>query len=526
MVRGRLQTQLGGIYGENRKVYAVGYRPVETHLPNPTSTKVPESLAVPLRRRQRSRNYRRLNFGAVPGYAPISVDRHDPETLRRALAKRVARDPPEHDPAKRARFRQFVQEWVQSNITPVHVPTFEEWLDRAPYTLARKTELARVHESLRGQPPTARQRSHVDSFVKLESYPEFKEARWINSRSDAFKVYSGPAFHAIEEQLYELPYFIKHVPVPERPALIRSLKRAGRRYYENDYSAFESHFTPDFLHDCELVLYRHALSRYPELADIICSTIAGTNRLRTKAGVRLDIKGRRMSGDMCTSLGNGFSNLMLALFIAQEQGGNLEGFVEGDDGIFATDFEMTAEMFSSLGFTVKIKEHSDPCLAHFCGMTMTQDGTILKDPRRVFQTFGWTHSFIGAGNRIMDSLLRSKALSLAYELPQCPIIGQLSRTALELTEGCTPREETGLYRPAPKDVKIESFCPSSEARVLMEELFGISVDTQLAVEHAIREHDMLTVARLVPPLIDPISDSSPYGTCSNLTYCAGYLEYG
>jgi len=526
VVRDRLKTHLGGLYGENRKIYAVGYRPLETHLPLPESPYVPPKLDSYLSRRGRSRNFRRLNFGAVPGYGPISVDRNDPETLRRALAKRVARQVPTPDAALRKKFVEFVKRWVAKHVTPVDVPSFDEWLESAPYTLSRKKELREVYEKLRGLPPSRRQRSHVDSFVKLESYPEFKEARWINSRSDAFKVYSGPAFHAIEHQLYQLPYFIKHVPVPQRPALIRALRRAGRRYYENDYTAFESHFTPEFLKACELVLYRHALSRYPELAQVICDTLAGKNRLRTRAGVSLEIEGRRMSGDMCTSLGNGFTNLMLALFIAEENHGTLEGYVEGDDGIFAVDFEMTAAMFEKLGFTVKIKEHSDPCHAHFCGMTMTDDGTIIKDPRRVFQTFGWTHSFIGAGNGIMDGLLRSKALSLAYELPQCPVIGQLARTALELTTGCDIREEQGLFRKRPDSFDIKPFSPTEDARVLVADIFGISVPVQLTAETAIRDHDMVKLAALIPPLLDPFSDAAPYGSCSNLTYCAAYLEMG
>lgn len=39
----------------------------------------------------------------------------------------------------------------------------------------------------------------------------------INSRSDAFKAFSGPFFKAIEKVVYEMPEFIKHTPVPDRP---------------------------------------------------------------------------------------------------------------------------------------------------------------------------------------------------------------------------------------------------------------------------------------------------------------------
>lgn len=381
----------------------------------------------------------------------------------------------------------------------MEVPEFEDWLSHTSYNEARKLELRQAHEQLRGQAPSRRARSHIDSFPKLESYPCYKEARWINSRSDAFKVYSGPAFHAIEEELYRHKWFIKHVPVPERPALIKALARAGLRYYENDFKAFESHFTAKVMRQLELRLYRHCLKSYPELAEVICSTLSGVNRLHTKAKVNINLEARRMSGDMCTSLGNGFSNLMIALFIAHLKGGTLDGFVEGDDGLFATDIEMTAEDYLRLGFRVEIKEVSDPSRAHFCGMTMTSDNTIIKDPRRIFQTFGWTGSFIHAGDTIMDGLLRSKALSLAYELPQCPVVGALARVSLELTEGVQAcAESTRAYRPIPDEFRIDAFSPTMEARKLVEECFGISVETQILAEKAIASHDMLSLSMLIP----------------------------
>lgn len=309
--------------------------------------------------------------------------------------------------------------------------------------------------------------------------------------------------------------------------MIKALRKDGLKYFENDYTAYESHFTQEIMQSIELQLYRHCLVAYPTLADQICKTIGGDNKLHTKAGVKLTLKARRMSGDMCTSLGNGFTNLMIALFIAQEAGGHLDGFVEGDDGLFATDFEMTTQQFEALGFTVKIKKVSDPCRAHFCGMTMTDDGIILKDPRRVFQNFGWTHSCIHAGNYVMDQLLRSKALSLAYELPNCPIVGVLSRVALELTHDLSRREEQGKYRVTPEDFELSDFNPTPQSRQLMSELFDISIPTQLAAEAAIKNHDLDLVSSLIPPLIsDMLMPGCQGSAVPNLDYSVKYIEAG
>jgi hypothetical protein len=489
-----------GFYGRRGKIYAVGYRSTEVFGAPPISKLMDTATQVPVwTRRPRSRNYRRLNFGAVPGYAPISGDRNDPASLRDAFAKRLGRDLPEPDPVRIQQFYAFVRRWCRDNVVPVTVPTFEEWLRDTPYTQARKNELTQVWESLRQEAPSARKSSHVDSFAKLESYPEFKHLRWINSRSDAFKVFCGPAFHAIERVVFDLPFFIKHVPVPDRPALIAALKAAGLYYYENDFTAFESHFRSTFLRNCECYVYEQYLANYPYLAKKITKTISGKNRLSTTAGVNIELEGRRMSGDMCTSLGNGITNLLLALFLCEEiHHQPVKGFVEGDDGLFATAAILTNEDYASLGFTAKIIRHDDPCEAHFCGMTCTPEGDVIKDPRRVFQTFGWTHSYINAQNDIMDSLLRSKALSLCYELPQCPILGQLGRTALELTEGLDADYKETTYRLTPDSFDIPIFSPTDSARLMVEHHYHIPIADQLRAEEAIREHDMDLLASIIP----------------------------
>jgi hypothetical protein len=220
-----------------------------------------------------------------------------------------------------------------------------------------------------------------------------------------------------------------------------------------------------------------------------------------------------MSGDMCTSLGNGFTNLMLYKYLLHTKGGHGKALVEGDDGLFACDVPLTAEDYKNIGWTVEIKELTDPCRGHFCGMTFGEDGEIVKDPRRVLQTFCWTTSFIHAGNRVMDSLLKSKAQSLCYELPQCPIIGALARESMRLTEGVdvTHRELSwGRDWTAITANPIAPFAPKQATRDLVAELFGISVELQLAVEAAIWIDDFETVSRLLPPTNDVLHYTQRY----------------
>jgi hypothetical protein len=208
-----------------------------------------------------------------------------------------------------------------------------------------------------------------------------------------------------------------------------------------------------------------------------------------------------MSGDMCTSLGNGFTNLMLAKFIAHEQGADLHGFVEGDDGLFSTTASLTPELYQQLGFTIKIDEVSEPCKASFCGMVFAESGQIIRDPRKFMMTFAWTQSLIQAGPTIMNQLQRAKALSCLAETPSCPIVSAFATYALNHTDGYQARFVSDGYHqvPAngPKPLPI-----ADDTRELFEHVFGIPVAVQLACEAAIALGEFSRVAELVPPTWD------------------------
>lgn len=467
-------------------------------------------VRLPTSQRSRRRMFRRLPFGAVPGMAPICCDNNDPAMVDCGFRQRLLRKVPESDPALLAEFAAFVKSYLAKNVRVARKLSFEDWLSSTSYTEARKCELRVEFLHLRGGRPTKRQASHIDTFVKTEDYPDFKWCRMINSRSDAFKVFSGPLFKAVEEVVYELPEFIKHYPVRERPALIRALRQAGVRYYMTDFKAFESHFVRAVMDICECALYRHCLSWCKD-AEFLCQTLMGTNRMRTRSGVSAQVEARRMSGDMCTSLGNGFTNLMLAKFLAHRQGKELRGFVEGDDGLFATEASLTIEDYDHLGFTMsKLEEIPDPCEGSFCGMVFADSGQIIRDPIKFCQSFGWTSSFVSAGTAIMEQLLRAKALSCAYETPHCPIVGAMARAALHETRGVTPRFVQDGYHERPHDEHgVEDFSPSDDTRALFAKLYGITPELQIEIETRILAGN-LDIVDLLGPATAP---SRSYARC-------------
>jgi hypothetical protein len=203
-----------------------------------------------------------------------------------------------------------------------------------------------------------------------------------------------------------------------------------------------------------------------------------------------------MSGDPNTSLGNGFTNLMLTAFMADKKQLNFEGMVEGDDGIFAFDGQPDFSLCASMGFELKFEAHKSIYTTSFCGLLLSQSLAAFASPAYVLASFAWTHSPLRFGNRsIQLGLLRCKAYSLKYCNPRCPILTVLADKYLELTKGVkmikpksywealiveeATRFSTSLADEAAKGISMQD-------RLDFEHLFGVSVDTQIAIEEYIK----------------------------------------
>jgi len=376
--------------------------------------------------------------------------------------------------------------------------------------MARKAQLTAVYEALNGQPPSLRKAGHIDSFVKLECYPQYKPARMINSRTDCFKVFAGPYVKAIEDQIYADEHFIKHIPVADRWKRVLELKKSFRYYYATDYTAFESHFTPKQMRNIECVLYKSAL-RGQVHAQFLCDVLCGKNRCRTRSGIKCTINGRRMSGDMTTSLGNGVSNMFLIEYLMHKKGqlpGHYDYLVEGDDGIIGCNVPLEPIDFKELGFTIKIDRVADPCTASFCGLIFSDNGVNIRDPVRFFIKFGWTSSHLLSHESVMWQLLKAKCLSALYETPNCPLVSIAAYYCLTQCGDCVPLFEednyhSELYR------ACESFdpaypCVPVQTRVLFQEMFNVTLEQQIAMESDILGGDFSSLSYLNfhPDLID------------------------
>lgn len=454
----------------------------------------------------------------VDGVALPQPCPRDPATMRAGVMKRFARKCPQSDPQLMGRFRLFVKKWITENLNPLS-PTvdtsIERWLEHTSYPLWRKQELLKKWEEFTHLDDPSKKYKWCKSFMKDETYVSFKHARGINSRSDEFKCIVGPVFKLIEEEVYKVHHFIKHVPVADRPRVISErLDKLGAKFMATDYTAFESLFTQELMESCEFELYYYMtqhLNLHNDFMEICHEILGGTNTCVYKTFV-VSLMSTRMSGEMCTSLGNGFTNLMVMLFLCQEAGcTEIDGYVEGDDGIFSmVGTPPSSADFAKLGLIIKIELHDRLSTASFCGIIFDEfDKINVTDPREVLASVGWTSArYARAKQSKLKTLLRCKGLSLAHQYPGCPIISSLAQYCLRVTRSHDVRailekdrrltmwEREQLILALKDEKNIRKVATPMATRLLVEEKFDVPVEIQLSIEKYLDSLDELTVLQI------------------------------
>lgn len=438
---------------------------------------------------------------------PPRPDVTHPTSALYGVAKRMAFKPKTPDRKMMRQFRLFVRKWLRDNLEPLD-PTeefdFEEWLSGSNYSDARKEELRKVHSKIVADDLIGSDGLNINAkvkyFVKEEWYPEYKHFRGIWSREDAFKCISGPFFAKIEKVLFKLPYFIKKIPKDQRADYIfEHIYSPGYFYESTDFTSYESHFTTNLMYNCERELYAHMMSRNlkgKRLLRIIFHVIANFNYVINRF-FTLAVDAKRMSGEMNTSLGNGFTNLMFILFACWYYKIHYRGpVVEGDDGLTALARAIPDEYYDKMGLSVKMETSEELSYASFCGMIFDPHERInITDPRKPLSTIMWVPRKYACSSRTkILGLVKSKALSLCFEYPGCPILSVLGMKLftllcdvemVEIGESNYERKcfSEILVRLGTQGMPTKPIGPRT--RVLMEKKFGISVQRQRLIEEDI-----------------------------------------
>jgi len=403
--------------------------------------------------------------------------------------------------------RQFVRMFMRRNLEPLAADTdvtTARWADEC--SLPRYKVDSYIKALLDNYDYVDFNNRTADGFIKDEDYVEPKVPRGIHSRGAQFKAKTGPIFHAIEKSVFSQlsRYFIKYLPVCDRPKRLMELARPGSLYLGTDYSKYEATISAELMKACELQLYSYMTKNLDRLEFIrlIYGTLPEVNFIRYGHVAQANVTATRMSGDMCTSLGNGFTNLMVFLFNCYRVGidpESVEGVVEGDDGLFRMDRDvLKASMFEELGMIIKITKSTDIGRIGFCSLFFEPSKPEnVSDPFELLAKFGWTKSNMrhAKPNKLVG-LLRAKAFSLAYELPGCPVAAALARYALRVTRGTKARFDTCDGRPdywqRVKGLSSTELDPKQEARLyepippntrqLVSDLFGMSPALQIELE--------------------------------------------
>jgi hypothetical protein len=484
------------------------------------------------------------NLGPILfGAAMPHPDPQDPLTMVAGAIKRFATAPPPPNVHMVGRLRQFVNKWLKKNLTPLDPSTdlsIEAWLTKTNYPAWRKQELREKWDKVGS---AWEKRWHgVKSFMKDETYETYKHARGINSRTDEFKVAVGPMFKAIEEELFKHRSFIKHVPVAKRAKYITEmLYREGGFYMQTDYTSFEALLVPLLMEATEFQLYEYMTAKIPggpEFMRLIREVLGGLNWCEYR-DFFVVLRGTRMSGEMCTSSGNGFDNLMFELFVLEEVRGcsDVAAVVEGDDGLGAANgTPPTSDDFLQLGLNVKLVIYYNLAEAGFCGMVFDpMDQLVVTDPREVLASFGWSSGRYARSNaKTLRVLLRCKALSLAHQYPGCPVICELAQYGLRVTrdvknihmyrvlnsrKAMSGWERDQLLNALKDESKIQFIRPPINTRLLVEKLYNLPIEYQLLIESQLRIKDDLG-----PIKTELLTDISPPSWRHYWQFYVGYAD--
>lgn len=371
---------------------------------------------------------------------------------------------------------------------------FPGWLELTSYTGKQKLKLTNLYMTkfpdlfTDGNHPRVKKRRdellRVLAFIKKEHYPSYKMMRGILGRDDPSKCLLGPIIKTVENQVYDDPVFIKHVKWHDRPRFMEEKFSKYSWFMASDYTSFEASCKKTLSKATEYRLYLRILGK--DMADWLFRQFYGDDLIRF-CGMTMRKKfATRYSGETNTALANAVVNWSSTTFLLKEAGiTNYELVVEGDDTLIGANIKIVlkAEDYARLGLIAKLEYSRSYNTMSFCGMIFTDDGRIITDPVKVLLKMSWLDSkYIGAKDKKVHALLRGKALSYLHQYRGCPIVQSLCQWILRITRGVRPRFlvewKTREYIPdEPQFIEV-----SQQSRILMQEVFGISVLEQQTIE--------------------------------------------
>lgn len=393
---------------------------------------------------------------------------------------------------------------------------FLTWIEGTKYPNSVKEKFKRVFDNKDSMPEKKKRR--CKDFNKAESYPEYKLYRPIKSTTDEKKTEIAPEFQAVNKCLFsDTTKFIKTVPVEERAEhLMKILDMTAEEFICTDFSSFEAHFIDVIMFIIELPFYLWVMSNNTDHAwELELELLLGARECVTKDFILYSMS--RASGEMNTSSGNGWSNLILNTYVTRVKSATkFDANIEGDDGISTTkppESRPTTQDFFDLGWTCKLDAHKTFSTASFCGIVADPTDKInVTDVRAYLCEFGWTkQQYVNANETTLKALIRAKGYSAVFQYHKCPIIDELGRYALRITDTFRVQQKfekilrkSGFGDNQYKKEKFaelyarrkDNFPPRQDipmaTRQLVEDLYAVTIQEQLDLERYLREKQELS----------------------------------
>lgn len=331
---------------------------------------------------------------------------------------------------------------------------FENWMSKSNYNGKRKRKLRDIHTKINGFKHLSPRIYECKSFIKSEFYPDWKEARIINSRTDEFKALVG-GYIVLVQELVMKEHYVKHRTPDEIAKMLNDLSSNYPFVYETDYSSFEGSFRNDYMLKVEFAMFEHVLQNYPRIVEAIKPCYTQDNVLHFGYRFTAKFPGSRMSGDMWTSLANGFSNYCMVKWFLKLQSDRVgypipyDFLVEGDDGFIATGVELPhiQDDATDLGFALKCERKKDKNDLSFCGICEFE-GKLVPDINRYLSHYGECcdrqiiSCFHGKSKRSKKHVrdwIHSKALSLLAVSRGIPVLQSVAQQQLKLGGRLDPK---------------------------------------------------------------------------------------
>ncbi len=383
----------------------------------------------------------------------------------------------------------------------------------ASFTGARYRNYAEAYESFSRVPLNADD-ARIDSFVKAEkTNPLAKtnpDPRMIQARSRRYNLQIAKYLRPVEHFIYNLPAksglrsVAKGLNQLQRAALF--LEKWGRFKrpvcFSLDCSRWDKHVSMDVLR-VEHAFYRRVLPGYPEFDRLL--SWQEVNKCRTSGGVRYEVWGGRMSGDINTALGNCLLMVIMANAAIRRLGIEAEILDDGDDCLLIVEEEnfdlCQAELpglYLSYGQTLKIENIArDIHDVVFCQSHIVHNGLhflFSRNWRKVLSQSccGTRHWNVPTMVRPMMGLIGRCELALNAGIP---ILQAFSEALIRMSRGKEApmvNLDSGLaYRIRIEQEQVQSSrAITTIARYAFERTYGVPIWEQEAIEQLLANWEL------------------------------------